>query len=83
MTIPVVVDYQQPFSGSDHVAWEKEYKANILVAADPRWAWENDLPGHAATAARWPFESDNEAFEYELAVAGYIGDCDDLLTEEE
>ena len=36
--VPVEVDYTQPFSASDHEAWEAEYRANILPTE-----WERPL----------------------------------------
>ena len=33
-TIPIEVDYSQPFAGSDHEAWEAEYRANIRAGVD-------------------------------------------------
>lgn len=32
--LPVSVDYEQPFAGSDHLAWEVEYQANIEIEDD-------------------------------------------------
>ena len=50
MTIPVAVDYAQPFSGTDHAGWANEYQScvrpsPILPFADP-WAclFERDSP---------------------------------------
>lgn len=31
LLIPAQVDYSQPFAGSDHDAWEQEYKRNVHV----------------------------------------------------
>jgi len=33
--IPVEVDYSQPFAGSDHTAWEKEYATNVRAEFEP------------------------------------------------
>ena len=32
--LPVTVDYEQPFEGSDHTAWESEYQAHIEIEKD-------------------------------------------------
>ena len=83
VVIPVEVAYDRVFGGSDLATWLAEYEANIQVSADTRWAWDDDLSGQTLAAARWPYEYDNEAFEHELAVAGYVDDGDELWTEED
>lgn len=47
MTLPVEVDYRQPFAGSDHRAWEDEYRAcvrstdrYVTLAGCGRWPWD-------------------------------------------
>jgi hypothetical protein len=35
MVVPVEIDWQQPFAGSDHEAWEAEYQANIEIEQPP------------------------------------------------
>lgn len=48
--IPVNVDYSQPFAGSDHTAWEKEYRGNVRAEFEPlptmiiKHASTDDLP---------------------------------------
>lgn len=37
--VPVCVDYDLPFAGSDREAWEAEYQANIKIEEDPiQWS---------------------------------------------
>lgn len=71
MTIPVEVDFHQPFDGSDHAAWDAEYRA--CVHAQPHdpfmaGAWESDL---VSDPAAWIDEPDcDDAFEADLLLLG-------------
>jgi proteasome lid subunit RPN8/RPN11 len=44
MTIPIEVDFQQPFSGTDRDTWHREYTANVAVDADFEADWFEEFP---------------------------------------
>jgi len=52
MELPVEVDFQQPFAGSDHDAWEAEY----LERVHPQQA-------HPLMSAHWDLDDCNHPFE--------------------
>lgn len=65
MNLPLAVDYQQPFTGSDHDAWTDEYVANVQPEPDLLFSESSCLstPSHVAISsrtfsplelARWP-----------------------------
>jgi hypothetical protein len=79
--IPVEVDYNQRFGGSDHEAWQQEYKANIhpepslagvfganeLSEMDDRWLYAE--PGDRFEAAGMPASEDADTFRFDEDMA--------------
>ncbi len=60
IVVPTQVDYSRPFSGSDVVAWEAEYQANVVDASAatlPLADWPDDgvfLDSFADDREPWP-----------------------------
>jgi proteasome lid subunit RPN8/RPN11 len=58
LTIPVQVDYRQPFVGSDMDGWEQEYQANVSVSTPSlttrRGTWFGEEDVHSPDASITP-----------------------------
>ena len=53
MELPVEVDYQQPFAGSDHKTWETEYLERV-----------HEQQAHPLTPGMWDLDDFNNPFEF-------------------
>jgi hypothetical protein len=59
MTIPVAVDYGQPFAASDHQGWQQEYLASVEPEAAVLAAPWDGLPTAEGPRAFWGIEEED------------------------
>ncbi len=81
LEIPVDVDFDQPFGGSDHAAWEQEYVANVQ-APTPFNDHPRLLRNVLAPAGAVELRNEKLAPAMQHASAGLMAEENDLLLSE-